>query len=469
MRKGKDSQKGRDLKAKGDKAYAQQKWKKALAFYEDAAQHFSNDARLEQRMGDLFRRLKKDQQAIDQYKRAADLYSSDGFWAKAIAINKLIMEIDPDDHEVHRKLAEMYAAQKTESESQNEIVPEVTRPEAISIAGAEPLTMESKITDDAFLGNTVSISGAEPKSMDDDEIIDLPSESEMQEEGSSLGPPYSNLQSIPLFSDMGAEELFAVFERLAIRRFPENTLVCEEGDVGRSMYVIAEGWLEVFIKDADGSPMVLSRLRGGDFFGEFGLLTNGVRNASVQAKTDVEVLEITSKDFDFIEAQYPGIWLILEDYLKRRMMDTILRKSPVFRALNDTEREQLGKSVKLKKFAMGDVITEEGTPGAEMYFVKSGSLTVMVQKGQDRVVVGELHPGEYFGEVAMLSGRNRTASVHAKTECELFELTRSDAAKVLRENKEILTRLKGKMDERAQETRAVAMSYEEAKKTLAMV
>jgi CRP-like cAMP-binding protein len=69
----------------------------------------------------------------------------------------------------------------------------------------------------------------------------------------------------------------------------------------------------------------------------------------------------------------------------------------------------------------------------------------------------------------MLSGKPRTATIQAKTNCELYCLTRTNAARVLKTNKEILNRLKRKMDERAKETADISKSFDEARNTLGLV
>ncbi|HLG19083.1 MAG TPA: cyclic nucleotide-binding domain-containing protein [Bdellovibrionota bacterium] len=466
--------KGHKLKVKAEEAYAQMKWKKALELYREAAGLIQKDPKIEQRIGDLYRRVNMKQESVEQYKKVAKMFASDGFWAKAIAIQKIILEIDPTESGVQRQLAELYSKQGVQARTLPEVEPLSPTAEersAISISGAEPLAMDHRV-DDALIGGTVSISGAKPRTVDSPpEPFRNPKEVEFtaEPEENPLGSPLGKVGAIPLLSEMDTEELHAVLERLAVRRFPSGAFVCEEGDVGRSMYIIADGWVEVLTKDTDGSKLVLGKLRGGDFFGEFGLLTNGQRNASVQTKTDVELLEITSADFETIAAKHPHIWAVLEDYLRRRLIDTIVAKSPVFRAMTEEERAKLPALVRLKKFKMDDTVMAEGTDGDEMYFIKAGRLIVTVQQGKDRVLVGELGPGEYVGEVAMLTGKPRTATVRAKTDTEVFTLTRKDAAMVLRGNREVLTRLKSKMDERSKETAEAFQSYREARKTLEFV
>ncbi len=468
----KQDTKARKLKIKADEAYSQRKWEKALELYRELDQIAVGDVRVAQRIGDLCKRLNRKGEAIAQYSKAVKRYAEQGFWAKAIAMQKLILELDPNDQSVQKQLAQMYSAQNQKDQTTQPGISPASEIESIplsSMGESNPAWKEN--TNYALIGGTVSIPGAAPRKEvgRQGEIISLPREDEVSTEVDILGTPLSSQNSVPLFSEMNADELFAVLERLAVRRFPKEALICEEGDVGKSMYIISEGVVEVSTKNQDGSRLGLATLRGGDFFGEYSLMTGCERNASVQAKTDVELLEMASRDLDVICAMHPRVWTVLEDYLRKRVVDTIMTKSPVFRVLSKRERDELTGFLIVRKFKVDEIVMEERTEGEEMYFVKSGKLVVMARQGSDRVVVGELWPGDYFGEVAMLTGKLRTATVRTKTDCELFCLTRKDAAIVLKNNREVLLALKSKIEERAKETVEALESYKEAKTTLALV
>jgi cAMP-dependent protein kinase regulator len=450
------SKKAKELKARADEAFVQGKWKKALDFYTQFDNEAPGDVRIQQRVGDLFKRLGQSERAIETYKQVASLYAGQGFWAKAIAINKIILELDPRDLSVQKQLARMYSTQKKPDKEESG-KPEVSafakaveERVAISIAGMEPRTL-SDPKQEAAIGSTIELA------VETTEPGDAP-----------LGDPHEGV-GIPLFSEMSPDEVTAVLERLAVRKFPIGALVCEEGDLGRSMFILSEGIVEVFAKNPDGSRLVLGKLSGGDFFGEFGLLTNGTRNASVQATTAVELLEITSADFDVIASKFPRIWNILEEHVRSRMISNIFAKSPVFQVLTPIEKQKLATLLSTRKVQPGEVVTAQDTEGDEMFFIRSGSLAVTYEREQKKILIGELKAGDYFGEVALLTGKPRTASVTAKTPVELFRLTRKDAAQVLRDNREVLQLLKVRMDERAKDTRDAFQSFMEARTTLGLV
>ena len=426
------------VKAKADEAYAKNEWKKALEHYKSFAAQMAFDPRTVQRIGDLHRRLQQTGPAVMEYKRVAAYYGKEGYWAKAIAMSKVILEIDPENADVRRQLGEMYSTQHSKK---GEVI-ELATTAATNASTDHPLMYGSEID------------------MDETDVMPL---------GQTLGTPVRDNIRVPLFSSLSPEEFSSVVEKLTIRKFPQGALVCEEGDAGSSMFVISEGIAEVFVKDVDGTRLVLARLAGGQFFGEYSLITQKERNASVMAKTELEVMEITSADLKNIAILQPRIWSVLESYLQKRLVHTIMSKSSVFHVLNDEEREALSGLVKPKNIKAGEVIMRENTEGDEMFFVKTGKVTITSERGASKIAVKELHAGDFFGEMAMLSGKPRSATVKAITDVELFSLKRTDAAKVLRGNRDVLVLLQSKMKERSKETYETLESYKEAQTTLSLV
>lgn len=68
-----------------------------------------------------------------------------------------------------------------------------------------------------------------------------------------------------------------------------------------------------------------------------------------------------------------------------------------------------------ESYEQGQVIIRQGEPGDCAYFIQSGEVEVMQESDGDQVVLRTLHAGEYFGEMALLSGQPRSASVRALT------------------------------------------------------
>jgi cAMP-dependent protein kinase regulator len=100
--------------------------------------------------------------------------------------------------------------------------------------------------------------------------------------------------------------------------------------------------------------------------------------------------------------------------------------SPLFEEFTQDELVEVIHGLQLVTFAPGDIIITEGEPGSSLFVLTSGSAKAFVrsQAGKN-TMVRELHEGDFFGEISILSGKPRTATVTAGTECDLLELDRA--------------------------------------------
>ncbi|MBV9497248.1 MAG: cyclic nucleotide-binding domain-containing protein [Acidobacteria bacterium] len=100
-------------------------------------------------------------------------------------------------------------------------------------------------------------------------------------------------------------------------------------------------------------------------------------------------------------------------------------KSPLFEVLSDEEREALVKEMELEQHDEGSVIISEGDSGMSMYVIVSGEVKVFtrsVSEGGGTVYLAKLGEGDFFGEVSLLTGKPRTATITASRATELLRL-----------------------------------------------
>ncbi len=114
----------------------------------------------------------------------------------------------------------------------------------------------------------------------------------------------------------------------------------------------------------------------------------------------------------------------------------------LFRALDPPSRLALGQRVQRKRVEAGDTIFTVGAPGHSMIAIAKGvvRITYPTARGRD-VLLADLGPGEVFGEVALLDGRERSATATAVTECDLVILERSHVVPFLRERPDVCLNL----------------------------
>ena len=109
------------------------------------------------------------------------------------------------------------------------------------------------------------------------------------------------LQKVPLFEGANAVLLASLIMALKPVVFQPGDLVIRQGEIGREMYLISRG--EVEVTDASGSA--LATLGEGDFFGEASLLTSAPRNATVRAKSYCDFFALDKSDFKRVLRDHP--------------------------------------------------------------------------------------------------------------------------------------------------------------------
>jgi CRP/FNR family cyclic AMP-dependent transcriptional regulator len=97
----------------------------------------------------------------------------------------------------------------------------------------------------------------------------------------------------------------------------------------------------------------------------------------------------------------------------------LLGRVPLFSGLDPRELETISRTVHERTFNAGDKVAEEGQGGVGFFVIKSGEAKVTVGGNEVR----RLGPGDYFGEIALISEGARTATVTAESELECYGLT----------------------------------------------
>jgi NADH dehydrogenase len=101
------------------------------------------------------------------------------------------------------------------------------------------------------------------------------------------------------------------------QHFQPGDVVFQQGDLGDSVYVIEEGECDV-LREENGEPKLLATLKAGDYFGEMAVLADQSRNATIQARSAVNVLIIPKGDFDKLRHSVPAFGEIFRELAKRR-------------------------------------------------------------------------------------------------------------------------------------------------------
>jgi small-conductance mechanosensitive channel/CRP-like cAMP-binding protein len=132
--------------------------------------------------------------------------------------------------------------------------------------------------------------------------------------------------------------------------------------------------------------------------------------------------------------------------------EKIIEAVAIFEPLTAEEREAVVKSLVKYVYAPGEVILRHGEPGDSMFVISRGKAEVQVPQTNGSLQrVAVLEQGNFFGEMALLTGEPRNADVSALDEVEILEIRKSVLQQLLDENSQLAEALSHKLAERQAE------------------
>jgi len=127
--------------------------------------------------------------------------------------------------------------------------------------------------------------------------------------------------------------------------------------------------------------------------------------------------------------------------------------TPLFEGFSEDELVAVIRGLRLLTFDPGDVLVTEGAPGASLFVLTTGTVKAFVKNARgDSIKVHELGEGSFFGEISILTGKPRTATLTAATPCEVLELDKPTLDGITKSHPHVLEVLKRFHEARAQDT-----------------
>ena len=225
-----------------------------------------------------------------------------------------------------------------------------------------------------------------------------------------------------------SEQILALVARCEQRQLATDTVLIHDGEQADEMFILLDGELEVVKTTEQGEEVVLQRYSAlGDCFGEdASLRAKRRRSATVRAIAPSLVAVLSYKqiqqivgDRAFSQANQPRTE-------HRQRHNTLVGISPLYRRLAevgpilDCSYEQ--------HYRDGEYVFKQDSPSDRTYFVLSGRAEIRREKDGQLQSLGELGPGQVFGELGVIQGKARAASVLAKGELHTLAI---DAAELL--------------------------------------
>jgi CRP-like cAMP-binding protein len=195
------------------------------------------------------------------------------------------------------------------------------------------------------------------------------------------------------------------------------------GDTAHALYVVVDGLLRATAIREDGSELTLSEFGRGEMAGEMAILAGGgVYSASVSVVQDAVLVKIPRETLERIAKQAPDAIQEMSEGIRRRILRDQLAVglTRLFGHLHETVLQYLEARVEWVRLRAGETLFTEGDKARDLYFILGGRLRAVARNGR---VLSEMSRGESIGEIALLTGEPRTATVEAVRDSDLVRLS----------------------------------------------
>jgi len=398
-----------ELRERAVSAFAKGRFAKAAELYEAYCAQAPKDSQAWIRLGDAWSRLRKKDKAVAAYYQAAKLYADSGFFPRAIAACKLVLEIEPEHSGVKGMLEKLYE-HKTFPRAPSALPP-LTRP--------TPSVLQVELLPKAELSVPTKPSG----------LALSPPASEIASKAAAVTLPEKRvpetLPSSPIPTLVGT--------LLQESPSPPPKASAHAQEAPKPLKPPALGHASLSWAEAMKPP----RIRPAH------VPAPAAKEAKTEAKAEVKAEAKASSAGAFhaiedaakagLEAQgeNPQAWLSLA---KHAAPSTGLPLDiPLFSDLPQPALIALFKHCPLRRFAPGTFVIAQGESGNSFFIICSGEVRVFRKEAGEPVELASLKEGEFFGEMALLTGKPRSAFVEAvEADTQVLEISADALAELSR-------------------------------------
>ncbi|NBC43748.1 cyclic nucleotide-binding domain-containing protein [Corallococcus exiguus] len=474
----------RALKDKATEAFGKGRFAKAAELYEDYCQAEPKDHQSRLRMGDAWSKAGQRDRAVSAYQSAAEGFAKEGFLPRAIAASKLILELDPSHQGVQQMLADLYARRGTPATSRakpkdaappstpaslitpREVPPETTSPRPVPPvpleAGGAPVDLSDALPPELALSNapvaddtevvlsveveleptqdepkapTVTEAAAPPPAVPapagQSVRVAPPSPSPMPElpqlrtpsgRWQALAPPITGPETTPAPTAPKPPSQAAP-PGLRPRRVDTPSRPTTTVAAGASVVPTTAGSPEPWRASLSVSSFTELEIEADSLLHAVELAAQ--RGLAEHAQEEEPVYELTE------EAEpTSGTW-------------DALPSIPLFSDLPRDAFIQLFERCPLRRFGPGERILAQGSHGDAFYVICEGNVRVFREEDGRRQDLATLEVGAFFGEMALLSGAPRAASVEsASDDTQVLEISAAVLATLSRSHPPVAKALK---------------------------
>ncbi|NNM75492.1 cyclic nucleotide-binding domain-containing protein [Sphingomonas sp. ID1715] len=223
-----------------------------------------------------------------------------------------------------------------------------------------------------------------------------------------------------------------------VKAFGAGEIIFERNEPGSSLFGIAQG--SVLVEVDPTNPAITVPIGTGEIFGEVGLISGRRRGATVRAGEPAIVVEIPRTAALRLQSQVPAARAAIARISTERQLLQLFKSG-----LKKEDVAEVAAGAQVMTIKAGDAVITEGEEGNDIYVIRSGSMIVEKTVGGKPVFLSYLPAGSFVGEMALIGGGRRTATVRAAIKSDVIRLPGEAFARLMARNPALAERVQRDM------------------------
>src|SRR5258705_7132034 len=227
---------------------------------------------------------------------------------------------------------------------------------------------------------------------------------------------------VPLLAAADEQQLRDTFLAARVREYRDGEIIIRQNDYTNDFLIIAAGRVELWKRpEKEPREVKVAELTAGNFFGEMSLISGRRRTATARAIGPTRLIEIPRKAILKLLGAAPKARALVDQAFLLRAFGGYL-----FPGIPEAQLGELVELSVVNNLPKDAVVFKEDEPADAFYLIRNGMVKISKKSGEKEVVLSYLVAGNFFGEAALFSEADRTATVTTIFPSDLIKLSKHD-------------------------------------------
>ncbi len=239
------------------------------------------------------------------------------------------------------------------------------------------------------------------------------------------------LAATEFLGDLPRNLLRALATRLHPQALTANAIFYRPGDEARGLFLMEEGQLELH---SESSNEPIGVCQPGDLFGILPILTHKPYTQTARSVGESLVWVLPAAEFYHLGSQFPALRRTLGRRVRSKLSpadqtQAVIRlaQTPIFANMGAQSLHAVAQRLVLQHVPAGEIIYQAGDSGDALFLVDDGEIELTAETASGVIEeVDRIEIGRYFGEMSLLTGKNRTEDATAIRNTNLWVLYKAD-------------------------------------------